>query len=191
MIRHADIFAAGSRYLEVIQGGGLRGIDLVSSSGEACSLCSGGPSTLIKIGPSDPSRGQWKRICTDCREPWRGEVVEIMSRWVSATPSVTATESRLAREIDESRVLKRVFETSARKGADGRRFAPGRWRFGVKCFLVYCHAEWSSYERVVEWGQKHERGRRQSLYTPKRVRDSINRTRWVLESRAKSEGLIR
>jgi hypothetical protein len=28
------------------------------------------------------------------------------------------------------------------------------------------------------------------LYSPKRVRDSINRTRWVLERRAREEGII-
>ena len=189
--RHPDIFAAGSRYLEVASGSGLRGIDLVSSSGESCSLCHGGPSTLIKIGSTDRGRGTWKRICTDCREPWRGEVVEIMSRWVSSSSPASAVENRLTREIDEARVLRRVFETRARKGADGRRFAPGRWDFGVTCFLIYCHAEWSSYERVVEWGQQNQRGYKRALYTPKRVRDSINRTRWVLEGRAKAEGLIR
>jgi hypothetical protein len=188
--RYPDVFSAGVRYLELSEGGsGLRGIDIVAASGEACSLCGGGPSTLIKMGPGE--RGHWKRICTDCREPWRGEVVELMSRWVSSTLRVSATENRLAREIDETRALRRVFEKQARKGMDGRRFAPGRWQFGMKCFFLYCHAEWGSYARVVEWGAEHERGRERDLFTHKRVRDSINRTRWVLEDRAKAEGILR
>lgn len=175
----------------MVAGDGVQGVDLVQSSGEACSRCNGGPSTLIKIGSAERGRGQWKRICTDCREPWLGEVVELMSRWVSTSSSPNSTENRLAYHIDEKTVLNRVFETNARKGVDGRRFAPGRWKFGLRCFFVYCHSEWSSYERVVEWGQRHERSApKRNLYSPKRVRDSINRTRWVLERRAREEGII-
>lgn len=176
----------------VAEDGDLKGIDLVASSGEACSMCRGGPSTLIRVGPSGPGRGTWVRVCTDCREPWSGEVVEIMSRWVSSHPRTDAAERRLTSRIDEQLAFHRVFEKPARRGVDGVRFAPGRWRFGVQCFLLYCTSEWGSVARVVEWGERHEKKRaRRELFTVKRVRTSMERTRGVLEERARSEGMLR
>ena len=98
----------------------------------------------------------------------------------------------MVRNLDEWRVLCRIFETEARRGVDGHRFAPGRWDFSVQCFLIYTQPQWSSYERVATWGLENEvNPENRLLFTVKRVRHSIPRAKAVLEERARGERIIR
>jgi len=192
--RYSDIESVGRRYIELLATRAeIGGIDLVSSRGEICTKCGGGPGTLIRVGKLDkPNREGWTEVCVDCREPWSGEPAEIMSRWVSSSPTISSIEERTVRNLDEWRVLRRVFETEARRGTDGHRFAPGRWNFSVRCFLVYAQSAWSSYERVAEWGQLNEPNlAMRELFTVKRIRHCIPRAKSVLEDRARGEGVIR
>lgn len=194
MRRFADIESAGRRYLELRQTrSSIGGIDLVSSRGEVCLKCGGGPSTLVKAGPAEkPNRWKWMSICADCREPWEGEPVEIMSRWVSSSKQIGAIEDQIIRSLDEWRVLRRIFEQSARRGEDGHRFAPGRWDFALKAFLIYTQPQWASYERVVEWGDEFEtQHEMRPLYTVKRVRHAIPRAKAVVQRRGQEEGIVR
>ena len=195
MRRYPEIESLGRRYLELraSRADSVGGIDLVAARGSVCIKCGGGPGTIIKTGPYDkPNRQKWVEVCVDCREPWQGEPVEIMSRWVSSTTRTDGLEERICRNLDEWRVISRVIEMPARRGTDGHRFAPGRWEFSVKCFLIYSLPQWSSYPRVVNWGEEHEEDHvMRELFTLKRVRHSIPRAKSVLEDRARAEGILR
>ena len=194
MRRFPDIESAGRRYLELrATRSELGGIDLVAARGEVCHKCGGGPSTLVKVGhPEKPNRQKWVEVCVDCREPWDGDAVELPSRWVSSSSSQSVLEDKLIANLDEWRVLERIFETEAHRGVDGHRFAPGRWAFSLKSFLVYTLPQWASYERVCQWAVEHEKETQlRDLFTTKRVRHSIPRAKAVLEKRARQEGILR
>ena len=187
-----DVDDLGRRYLALTERvSSIPAVDLVAVRGWHCGICGAGAPTQIKVGDAaKPGRWSWATICVACREPWSGEAVELMKRWVQSTPNSNGVERRLVNQLDDWSVLRDIVETEAATDADGVRFIPGRWEWSVSCWLAYTTAQLGSYERICEHGSE-VRPELAHLFTIKRVREAIRKVRGVMRRRAIAADLMR
>ena len=171
---YPSIHALGEALLELGRTPSL-GRSWTLHTGERCRHCVGAVGHRIRTGGIDR--------CHLCYQPW--SPVQVSPVQGTSSPAVDRTERQRVGRLDrELQLLPLIEEPPPDTGME-------RWRFGVLCWLLHLQSVYGSIPAIVESGPQITKEFDIGWWTYARVRNAIQRTRLVIEQRARASGVLR